>query len=130
MNLIFSNPSSVAAPDGQFSQCVVVAAATPLIFVSGQVPRAQSGETVGVGSMQLQAIQVFENLDRILKSHGSDFSKVIKVTLFITDMSQAAQVVKVRSKFYGDSVPASTFVGVTSLGDPNWMLEVELVAAI
>jgi 2-iminobutanoate/2-iminopropanoate deaminase len=130
MTILFSNPPEVASPDGQFSQCVVVPAGTSLLFVAGQVPRNANGDTVGVGNIDVQAHQVFDNLQRILKAHGSDFSKVIKATLFITDMRLAENVARVRSKFYGAAAPASTFVGVSSLGDSDWMLEVELVAAI
>jgi 2-iminobutanoate/2-iminopropanoate deaminase len=130
MTIQLSNPSTVAPPDGQFSQCVVVQAGTSLLFISGQVPRSLAGDTVGAGDMTAQAEQVFANLQAILNAHGSSFAKAIKATIFVTDISRADEVVKVRSRFYGDAAPASTFVAVTALGDPNWMLEVELIAAV
>jgi 2-iminobutanoate/2-iminopropanoate deaminase len=130
MSISISNPSSVAAPDGHFSQAVVVKAGTGLLFISGQVPRDMSGETVGVGNMRVQAEQVFANLGAILIAHGSDFSKAIKATIFVTDMTLAAEVTAVRKKFYGSAVPASTFVEVSALGDERWLLEVELIAAM
>jgi enamine deaminase RidA (YjgF/YER057c/UK114 family) len=127
---ITSNPNTVAPPDGHFSQCVVVPAQTTLLFISGQVSRDQAGQTVGQGNMTQQAEQVFSNLQLILAAHGATFEHVFKVTLFITRMDLANEVVAVRKRFYGDSRPASTFVGVTALNDPDWWLEVEVVASV
>jgi 2-iminobutanoate/2-iminopropanoate deaminase len=130
MTIQFSNPKTVALPDGQFSQCVVVSAGTPLLFISGQVPRNVNGDTVGVGDMRIQAEQVFASLQAILHEHGSSFEKAIKATIFVTDITRAAEVVAVRSKYYGNASPASTFVAVSALGDPDWLLEVELITAL
>jgi len=80
--------------------------------------------------MSRQAEQVFLNLQAALSAHGADFENVVKATLYITRMDLAHEVVVVRERFYGPSKPASTFVGVTALNDPEWWLEVELVAAL
>jgi 2-iminobutanoate/2-iminopropanoate deaminase len=124
------NPASVAAPDGQFSQAAVVEAGSRLIYISGQVPRALDGSTVGAGDMTAQAEQVFENLRAILGEYGADFDRVVKATIFVTDIDRAGEVTAVRSRFYGSAAPASTFVAVSALGDPDWMLEIEMIAEI
>jgi len=80
--------------------------------------------------MSRQAEQVFGNLQAALKAHGADFENVVKATLYVTRMDLAHEVVAVRERFYGKSKPASTFVGVTALNEPEWWLEVELVAAL
>jgi 2-iminobutanoate/2-iminopropanoate deaminase len=130
MPIQISNPKTVAPPDGQFSQAVVVSAGTKMLFISGQVPRNLAGNTVGVDNMTAQAEQVFHSLQEILKAHGTTFANAIKATIFVTDMTRAHEVTAVRAKYYGDAAPASTFVEVSALGDPNWLLEVELVAAL
>jgi 2-iminobutanoate/2-iminopropanoate deaminase len=130
MTVHISNPDSVAAPDGQFSQCVVVSAGVKLLFISGQVPRNVNGDTVGVGDVTVQAEQVFHNLQAILRAHGATFANAVKATIFVTDMKRSGEVTAVRTKFYVGSAPASTFVEVSALGDPDWLLEVELVAAV
>ena len=130
MRVLLSNPSNVAAPDGQFSQCAVVTAGAKLLFISGQVPRNRDGDTVGIGDMTAQAEQVFANLLAILDAHGAKFSDAVKATIFVTDIGRASEVVAVRSRYYGAAAPASTFVAVSALGDPDWLLEVELVAAV
>jgi 2-iminobutanoate/2-iminopropanoate deaminase len=125
-----SNPSTLAEPDGHFSQCTVVQANIRMLYISGQVPRDAAGKTVGVGNMSLQAEQVFANLQAALEAHGASFDNVVKATIFVTRMDLAHEVVAVRSRFYGPSKPASTFVGVTALNDPLWWLEIEMVAAL
>jgi 2-iminobutanoate/2-iminopropanoate deaminase len=130
MDILVSNPETVAVPEGKYSQAVVVPSATSLLFISGQVARNKEGKTVGVGDMLAQAEQVFKNLQAILEAHNTSFEKAVKATIFITDMSRASDVMAVRSNYYGDAIPASTFVAVTALNDPEWLLEIELIAAL
>ncbi len=130
MTILTSNPNNVAAPDGQFSQCAIVPAGMTLLFISGQVPRNTEGDTVGIGDMAAQSEQVFQNLQLILQAHGATFANAVKATIFVTDMKRAGEVTAARAKFYGNAVPASTFVEVSALGDPDWLLEVEMVAAV
>jgi enamine deaminase RidA (YjgF/YER057c/UK114 family) len=130
MSVRFSNPESVAVPDGQFSQAALVTAATSLLFISGQVARNAEGKTVGVNDMTAQARQVFKNLQAILDAHNSSFEKAVKATIYVTDMSRAHEVMAVRNSYYNGAVPASTFVAVTALNDPEWLLEIELIAAV
>jgi 2-iminobutanoate/2-iminopropanoate deaminase len=130
MKIQFDNPATIAAPDGQFSQCAIIRADCKMLYISGQVPRNATGDTVGAGDMTAQATQVFGNLLAILQAHGGDFSNAVKATIFVTDMQRAGEVIAVRKKFYGDAAPASTFVAVSALGDPDWWLEIEMVAAI
>lgn len=126
----FDNPRTVAAPDGQFSQVARVRAGSELLFVSGQVPRDRDGHTVGAGDMTAQAEQVFANLAAILAAHGCGFADVAKATLFVTDATRIDALMAVRSRWYGAAAPASTLVVVAALGDPRWLLEVELVAVV
>lgn len=128
--LTASNPPTVCAPSGHFSHAVIVRAPAGLLFVSGQVPRDQQGRSVGQGSMSAQAEQVFTNLQSILSAHGASFGDVVKFTLFVTRMDLANEVAAVRERHCGESRPASTFIGVASLKEPEWWLEVELVAAL
>lgn len=125
-----SNPSTVNTPAGHFSHAVLVHAPATLLFVSGQVPRDAQGHTVGHGSMTTQAVTVFNNLQGILAAHGATFADVVKFTIYVTRMDLAEEVAAVRRHYCGDSRPASTFIGVASLREPGWWLEVELVAAL
>jgi len=128
--LTHSNPPAVSTPAGHFSHAVIVSAPAALMFVSGQVPRDAQGRSVGQGSMSAQAEQVFANLQSILSAHGATFSDVARFTIYVTRMDLADEVAAVRRRYCGDSRPASTFVGVASLREPEWWVEVELVAAL
>jgi 2-iminobutanoate/2-iminopropanoate deaminase len=130
MAISYSNPPTVAAPDGHFAQAVFVPTGTSLLFISGQVPRALDGRTVGKGSAQIQAEQVFASLADILAAHSASFADVVKATIFLTDFAHAEVVSTVRQRYYGDATPASTMVQVVRLGDPDWLLEVEMLAAL
>ncbi len=130
MSVKMSNPKEVAQPGGHYSQAAVVAGGSELIFISGQVPQNINGETVGIGNITEQAEQVFQNLQAILKAHNATFDSAIKATIYITDMSRLDEVTAVRSRYFVEPAPASVLVEVSALVDPNWMIEIDLVALV
>ena len=130
MSVKMSNPKGVSLPAGQYSHAAHVTFNSNLLFISGQGPQNERGETVGAGNMTSQAEQVFQNLQTILEAHKSSFAKAIKATIYITDMSLLGEFNAVRAKYYGESKPASALVEVSALVDPDWMLEVELIALV
>jgi reactive intermediate/imine deaminase len=130
MSVQTSNPKGVYAPPANYSQAARVASGSDLLFISGQGAQNPKGETVGVGDMTAQAEQVFKNLQAILAAHGASFANAIKATIYITDISRLAEFNAVRAKYYGDARPASALVEVSALVDPEWLVEVELVALV
>ncbi len=125
-----SNPKGVYAPPANYSQAARVPAGSDLLFISGQGPQNLSGKTVGVGDMTAQAEQVFTNLQAILAAHNATFANAIKASIYITDISRLAEFNAVRTKYYGEARPASALVEVSALVDPDWMIEVELIALV
>jgi 2-iminobutanoate/2-iminopropanoate deaminase len=99
-----------------------------LLFISGQAAIDQSGRIVGVGDFDAQAKQAFENLDRVLRSGGSSLKNVIKVTIFLTDMSYFDRIVELRGQWFTAPYPADTIVEVSSLYSPDAMIEIEAIA--
>ncbi|MEO7862667.1 MAG: RidA family protein, partial [Nitrospirales bacterium] len=67
-----------------------------LLFISGQAAIDQRGQIVGVGDFEAQAKQTFENLDRVLRAGGSSLQNVVKVTIFLTDMTNFDRIVTLR----------------------------------
>lgn len=130
MSVKMSNPKEVVSPSGHYSQAAVVSDVSGLIFISGQVPQNIKGETVGIGNMTVQAEQVFQNLQAILKVHNANFDSAVKATIYITDMSRVNEVTAVRSKYFTEPAPASVLVEVSALVDPNWMIEIDLIALV
>ncbi|MGH8528077.1 MAG: RidA family protein [Gammaproteobacteria bacterium] len=98
------------------------------LFISGQAAIDASGRIVGVGDFEAQAQQVFENLDRVLRAGGSSLKNVIKVTIFLTDMSNFDKVVELRGKWFTPPYPADTVIEVSSLYSPEAMIEIEAIA--
>jgi 2-iminobutanoate/2-iminopropanoate deaminase len=98
------------------------------LFISGQAPIDENGQIVGVGDFDAQAEQVFANLERVLRAGGSSFTNVIKVTIFLRDMSNFPKIVELRSRYFTPPYPADTIVEVTSLYSPDALIEIEAIA--
>lgn len=99
-----------------------------LLFVSGQAAIDEHGSIVGVGDFDAQAEQTFRNLRRVLEAGGSSLERVVKVTIFLTDMSNFPKIVELRGKWFTPPYPADTIVEVTSLALPELQIEIEAVA--
>jgi enamine deaminase RidA (YjgF/YER057c/UK114 family) len=126
----FINPKEVSAPTG-YSQVVVAEGPKRILYVSGQVSINEKGENVGRGDIEVQTRQVYSNLAAILKSQGASFKDVVKLNTYTTQPEKVDVVRKVRKEFVGSNPPpASTFIGVTALADPVYLVEVEAVAIL
>jgi 2-iminobutanoate/2-iminopropanoate deaminase len=99
-----------------------------LLFISGQAAIDERGRIVGVGDFEAQAKQTFENLDRVLHAGGSSLRNVIKVTIFLTDMTNFDRIVELRGQWFTAPYPADTIVEVRSLYSPDAMIEIEAIA--
>jgi 2-iminobutanoate/2-iminopropanoate deaminase len=124
-----SNPPTLSKPTG-YTHIVEVSAPAKMIYISGQIALDKDGKVVGEGDMKAQAEQVFKNLEAALAAAGAKFSDVVKMNTFITDMDKAQAVREVRARYFGDVTPASTLVQVVKLARPEFMLEIEVVAAV
>ena len=98
------------------------------MFISGQAAIDGNGQIVGVGNFDAQAEQVFANLERVLRAGGSSLENVIKVTIFLWDMSNFPKIVELRGRYFTPPYPADTIVEVTSLYSPDALLEIEAIA--
>ena len=123
------NPPALSAPTG-YTHIVEVTGPNRTIYISGQIAFDQDGQVVGAGDMKAQAEQVFKNLQIALTAAGAKFSDVVKMNSYITDMSKVQAVRDVRARYFGDTLPASTFVEVKGLVRPELLLEIEVVAVV
>ncbi len=101
-----------------------------LLFISGQAAIDDEGKIVGVGNFDAQAAQAFRNLDRVLRAGGSSLKNVIKVTIFLRDMSNFQKIIDLRGRYFTPPYPADTIVEVTSLYSPEALIEIEAVAVV
>lgn len=99
-----------------------------LMFIAGQVALDGDGNVVGEGDMAAQFRQVLENLKTVLASEGADFSNIVKINIFTTDVDSLRQHMAIRSEYFGDHAPASTLVQIQRLARPVFLLEIEAIA--
>ncbi|HEC42637.1 MAG TPA: RidA family protein [Bacteroides sp.] len=113
-------------PAGHYSQAVVH---NGMVFVSGQIPiDPLTGEKI-TGSIEDQTAQVLKNLTAILEASGSSLAQVLKVTVYITDISLWGKVNEVYSQVFGEHKPARAIVPTRDL-HYGFKIEVEAIAAV
>jgi 2-iminobutanoate/2-iminopropanoate deaminase len=131
MRAIRSNPNTVAAPMGTYSQAVRVETGDAVwIHVSGQIAIDLEGNLVGPGDVRAQTRQVFENLKAILAANGATFADVVKIGTYLTTLDDLAGMREVRSEYLTAEPPASTAVQVVALVVPEALIEIDLVAVV
>ncbi len=100
-----------------------------LVFTSGQAPIDEHGATVGAGDFEAQARQALAQLALVLKNAGSGLDQVVKATVFVTDIARHQDVfARVRAEHFPPHSFAESFVEVSSLADPDWLIEIEAIA--
>ena len=119
---------AVAVPRGIMSQGVAVPAGR-MIFASGQVARDVDGQLAGRGDIRAQTRKTLQNLQAVLAEAGATMDDVVKVTVFVTNLSEHfAAIHEVRAEFFAAPYPASTLVEVSQLVDPEMLIEIEAIA--
>jgi enamine deaminase RidA (YjgF/YER057c/UK114 family) len=101
-----------------------------LLYISGQVARDTDGNVVGKGDMRAQARQVFQNLRQVLQAAGGDLTDLMKITTYITNIEDFPALAEVRRAVFQGELPASTLIVVKGLFNPDFLIEIEGVAAI
>jgi 2-iminobutanoate/2-iminopropanoate deaminase len=113
------------AAGGHYSQAVVH---NGLVFVSGQLSiDPQTGERK-LGSIEEQTEQVLKNVEAILKAADSDFSRVLKMTVYVADIELWAAVNEVYARILGEHRPARAVIPTGKL-HYGFLIEVDAIAA-
>jgi enamine deaminase RidA (YjgF/YER057c/UK114 family) len=126
-----TNPPELGPPPG-YSQIVEIAAGR-IVFISGQAAVDADGNVVGKNDFAAQATQVFHNLSIALRSRGCTAANLVKLTVFLTDMNNLGSYREARNRFFATVTPAAapavTLVEVSKLYGPDFMIEIEAIAA-
>ena len=101
-----------------------------LVIVSGQAALDEQGRIVGPGDFDAQAEQTFRNLARVLEAGGSSLERIVKVTIFLTDIDDRPKINPLRQEAFGATRPASTLVEVPRLAVPGAKVEIECIALV
>jgi 2-iminobutanoate/2-iminopropanoate deaminase len=98
-----------------------------MLYLSGATA---GGSDAAHGTAAQQTEVILQKLSHILEAEGATLANVVKVTVFLTDMGERAEIAKVREQYFQGAYPASTLVQVAALAAPNLKLEIEAVAAL
>ena len=119
----------VSKPLGIYSQAVK-AEGNRLLFISGMTARDKEGKVVGKGDIKLQTRQVLENIKAVLEEAGATFDHIVRVTVYITDMSLFKEIHQVRAGYFKKDYPASTMVEVSGLVSEDLLIEIDAIAVL
>lgn len=100
-----------------------------LVYVSGQLPIDPTSGAKRIGSIEEQTEQALRNVQAIVEAAGSDLSRVLKVTVYVSDIALWDRVNAVYGKFFGEHRPARAVVPTRELHF-GFQIEIDAVAAI
>ena len=125
------NPSDLGPPAG-YSQVVEVQA-DRIIFIAGQTALGKNGELIGAGDFAAQVDQVFRNLATALVAVSCTAANLVKLTVFLRDMANLGAYREARNRFFSTAsppaAPAVTLIEVSKLYGPDFLVEIEAIAA-
>ena len=122
--IIFSE--AAPAPIGPYSQAVLI---RDTLYVSGQIAIDQSSGNLVTGNIEDETNQVMKNLGFILKEAGSDYSQIIKCSIFVKNMDDFARINEVYGQYFPLNPPARETVEVSKL-PKNVNVEISCIAYI
>jgi len=112
------------APIGPYSQAI---RANGFLFVSGQIPIQPETGALIQGDIAIQTRQVMQNLSAILEAAGSDLQKVVKTTIYLTNLDDFSRLNQVYAEYFGEVKPARATVQVARL-PREVLVEIDAVA--
>jgi enamine deaminase RidA (YjgF/YER057c/UK114 family) len=127
-----SNPEGMHTPPGYHQ--VTVSGATPMVFLAGQCPLDLEGRLVGPGDLLAQADQVLRNIGTALASVGVGPADVVRTVIYIVS-AEREDLSAVWARLHESDLAeaftsASTLLGVSQLGFPSQLLEIDVTAAL
>jgi enamine deaminase RidA (YjgF/YER057c/UK114 family) len=129
----YLNPASLfRSVDHGFSQAVLAHGGKTL-YVSGQTAWDADRRIVGGSDLAAQARQAFANVQRAVEAAGGTLADVVALRIYVVDYvpAKAAAVGgALRAAFPGPALPASTWIGVAALADPDFLIEIEATAVL
>ena len=121
------NPKTIAPPAATYVHGLEVPPNARLLFVAGQTGMRPDGSVPG--SIEEQSDQVWRNISAILAEGGMGIGDLVKVTSFVTKAENLKQYGAVRDKYLGDHRPTTTLLVISGLARPEYLVEVEAIAA-
>ena len=122
------NPSTVAAPFSRYSHGVEAPAGARWLHISGQVGVTREGKVLDGPEAQIE--QAWRNVLSVLEEAGMGPRDLVKVTTFLINRADLPTARTVRERMLHGVEPASTLLFVAGLASPEWLVEIEAIAAV
>lgn len=110
-----------------WSNCLLVG---DVAYVSGMTARAMDGETLLGDNEYDQSLVVFDKIRNLIEAAGGRMDDVVKMTIFVTDITKNTEVWRARSEFFSSDFPTCSLVEVKGLAKPEILVEIEAIAHI
>ena len=101
-----------------------------LIEVTGTVASDDDGKVVGAEDAYAQTKFIYQKIEAVLKRAGAAMKDVVRVRMYVTDISRWQEYGRAHSEFFKDIKPCNTMVEVSALIEPGYLIEIEATAII
>lgn len=101
-----------------------------IIEVTGTVASGDDGNVVGKNDAYEQTKFIYQKIEAVLQRAGATMKDVVRVRMFVTDISRWQEYGKAHSEFFRDIKPCNTMVEVSALIEPDYLIEIEATAII
>jgi len=125
-----SNPVTLAKPFANYAHVVTAEGAKKLVFCAGQVAADGEGRVLPPDDFEAQAKMVMENLTKALAAGGAKISDVTKITIYICNPHDVPKARELLQTYFKGHPPGSTLCILRGLANPNFLLEIEAIAAV
>ena len=125
-----TNPKNISKPFSNYAHVVTVEGAKKLVFCAGQVAADVDGKVLPPDSFEAQTKMVMKNLKNALAAGGAKLSDVTKVTIYICNPHDVPKARGILYDYFGEHPPGSTLCILRGLANPNFLLEIEAIAAV
>jgi enamine deaminase RidA (YjgF/YER057c/UK114 family) len=120
------SPEVAEPPAGTWSNCLVTGG---VAYVAGMTARS-AGQTTAGSDEYAQAKAIFGKIRHLIEAAGGTMADIVKVTIFVTDITQREKVWQARRESFTGNFPVSTLVQVAALADPSLKVEIDAIAHI
>ena len=101
-----------------------------VVEVTGTVAQGEDGKVVGNNDPYTQTKFIYQRIEAVLKRAGAGMKDVVRVRMFVTDISKWQEYGRAHSEFFKEIKPCNTMVQISALIEPEYMIEIEATAMI
>ena len=128
--IVRTNPKTISKPFSNYSHVVTAEGAKKLVFCAGQVAADADGKVLPPDSFEAQTRIVMKNLKNALAAGGAKLSDVTKITIYICNPHDVPKARAILNDYFDEHPPGSTLCILRGLANPNFLLEIEAIAAV